>query len=140
MYLYIVSFNRQEQVDLSFFGGHRGNNSKLDFGDIPLPIQQQVNGQIITGIAPVHFGEIEDANDILKTLPLTGTIINITDSQDALINFSRHNISEEAEPTIIHHLNFNNIPVADNTIPVLPDKIQDAPIFDPVNITKLANN
>lgn len=137
---YFIFFNRQEQVDLSFYGGHRNNNnSKIDLGNIPLPIQQQINGQIITGIAPVHFGEVDNAQDILKTLPLTGTVINVTDSDNAIINFSRHNISSHAAPTVIHQLNFNNIPVADNSIPVLPDQIQDAPIFNPVNLTKHDN-
>lgn len=78
---------RHERVDLTFFDAH-SNDSHLDLGDIPLPVQTNVSGQVLTGIAPVHIGAIQDAADIFNTLPLTGTIVNISHSDTSFITLS----------------------------------------------------
>lgn len=83
---YIVSCSH-ERVDLTFFDAHT-NGSHLDLGDIPLPVQTNVTGQVLTGIAPVHIGAIQDATDIFNTLPLTGTIVNISHSDTSFIQLS----------------------------------------------------
>lgn len=76
-----------ERVDLTFFDAH-SNGSHFDLGDIPLPVQTNVTGQVLTGIAPVHIGAIQDAADIFSTLPLTGTIVNISHSDTSYITLS----------------------------------------------------
>jgi len=77
----------RERVDLTFFDAH-SNASHFNLGDIPLPVQTNVSGQVLTGIAPVHIGAIQEATDILSTLPLTGTIVNISHSDTSFINLS----------------------------------------------------
>jgi len=77
----------RERVDLTFFDAH-SNASHFNLGNIPLPVQTNVSGQILTGIAPVHIGAIQEANDILSSLPLTGTIVNISHSDTSFINLS----------------------------------------------------
>lgn len=37
-----------QQVDLSFYNTE-SNDSHINFGDVPLPVQTNVSGQIITG-------------------------------------------------------------------------------------------
>jgi hypothetical protein len=76
-----------ERVDLTFFDAH-SNGSHYDLGDIPLPVQTNITGQVLTGIAPVHIGAIQDAADIFNTLPLTGTIVNISHSDTSYITLS----------------------------------------------------
>lgn len=51
-------------------------------------MQTNVTGQVLTGIAPVHIGAIQDAADIFSTLPLTGTIVNISHSDTSFITLS----------------------------------------------------
>lgn len=84
----------RQQVDLTFFDT-QGNDTFLDFGDIPLPVQTNVSGQIVTGLAPTHIGthNIEDLSSIVKSIPITGTIVNITESNTSFINLSRENVS-----------------------------------------------
>lgn len=77
----------RERVDLTFFDAH-SNASHFNLGDIPLPVQTNVSGQVLTGIAPVHIGAIQEATDILSSLPLTGTIVNISHSDTSFINLS----------------------------------------------------
>lgn len=38
----------RQQVDLSFYNTE-GNDTHINFGDVPLPVQTNVSGQIITG-------------------------------------------------------------------------------------------
>lgn len=84
---FITSSHRRERVDLTFFDAH-SNASHFNLGDIPLPVQTNVSGQVLTGIAPVHIGAIQEATDILSSLPLTGTIVNISHSDTSFINLS----------------------------------------------------
>jgi hypothetical protein len=123
----------QKQVDLTFFSGHQ-NGSLIDLGDIPLPIQEQINGQILTGIAPVHIGTIENPEDLLQTLPLTGTIFNISNSENPIVHLSTRNLTEAEQPTLISNVDFEDIPVVANSIPVLPEAIQNSPFFDPISL------
>lgn len=85
--IFITLSHRRERVDLTFFDAH-SNESHFNLGDIPLPVQTNVSGQVLTGIAPVHIGAIQDAADILNSLPLTGTIVNISHSDTSFINLS----------------------------------------------------
>uniref|UniRef100_A0A1A9WFJ6 Uncharacterized protein n=1 Tax=Glossina brevipalpis TaxID=37001 RepID=A0A1A9WFJ6_9MUSC len=85
-----TSFENQERVDLTFFDAH-SNNSHIDLGNIPLPIQANVSGQILTGIAPVNIGAFSDADELLRALPLTGTVFNITQSDTAFYQLTAMN-------------------------------------------------
>lgn len=38
----------KQHVDLSFYNT-QSNDSYIDFGDVPLPVQTNISGQIITG-------------------------------------------------------------------------------------------
>lgn len=107
------SQHRHERVDLTFFDA-KSNGSHFDLGNIPLPVQTNVSGQVLTGIAPISLGSIQNASDILSTLPLTGTIINITHSDTSLITLShRPSISENG--TILHQEDIAKIPGINGT-------------------------
>lgn len=95
----------RQQVDLTFYDA-QGNDSFLDFGDIPLPIQTNVSGHVITAITPVHIGtqNIENPLSIVNSIPITGTIVNITKS-DSFINLSHFNVSLADQITHINDTN-----------------------------------
>jgi len=98
----------RERVDLTFFDAH-SNSSHFNLGDIPLPVQTNVSGQILTGIAPVHIGAIQDAADILSSLPFTGTIVNISHSDTSFINLS-HSPKMNENGTILDAEDLAKIP------------------------------
>lgn len=83
----------RERVDLTFFDDHT-NDSHIDLGTIPLPVQTNVTGQVLTGIAPIG-ASYSDARDILSTLPITGTIVNITHSDTSYFQLPKSSQSEE---------------------------------------------
>lgn len=113
------SFNRHERVDLTFYDAH-SNGSHFDLGEIPLPVQTNVSGQILTGIAPIHIGAIQNASDILTTLPLTGTIINITHSDTSFINLS-HKPAINENGTILNAADIARIPGLNGTNAIFID-------------------
>ncbi len=110
-----ILLTRRERVDLTFFDAH-SNASHFDLGDIPLPVQTNVSGQILTGIAPVHIGAIQEATDILNSLPLTGTIVNISHSDTSFINLS-HSPKISENGTILDAEDLAKLPgINDQTI------------------------
>lgn len=118
-----------QQVDLTFFDTH-SNDSFINFGTVPLPVQTNIRGQIITGISPVNIGSVENAEDILKTLPFTGTIINITESDTSYITVNRENITELQQQQIFSDdTNLSQLPILNDVL--LPDTFNDA--YDSVN-------
>ncbi|XP_050075403.1 uncharacterized protein LOC126562853 [Anopheles maculipalpis] len=85
-----------QQVDLSFFS-HGGNDTHLNLGDIPVPIQTSVQGQVFTGIAPVHVGTVPtNLSDLLSALPIAGTVVNISQTNSSYVEVHKHNISDAA--------------------------------------------
>ncbi|XP_058828704.1 uncharacterized protein LOC131688453 [Topomyia yanbarensis] len=82
----------EQQVDVTFFSSS-SNKSHINLGNIPLPVATSVNGQVLTGIAPVHIGAVSDLSQVLQTLPFTGTIVNITQTNTSYIELSQQNIS-----------------------------------------------
>lgn len=111
---------RHERVDLTFFDAH-SNGSHFDLGEIPLPVQTNVTGQILTGIAPISLGAIQNASDVLSTLPLTGTIINITHSDTSFINLS-HRPSVTENGTILNAEDIAKIPGLNGTAAFIIEK------------------
>ncbi|KAH8373986.1 uncharacterized protein LOC110188851 [Drosophila serrata] len=95
-----TSFESQERVDLTFYDTH-SNKSHIDLGNIPLPIQTNVTGQVLTGIAPVNLGAFSSPQELLETLPLTGSIVNITHSDTAFYQLSKSNTSAADKPQIL---------------------------------------
>lgn len=104
---------------MTFYDAH-SNGSHFDLGEIPLPVQTNVSGQVLTGIAPIHIGAIQNASDILTTLPLTGTIINITHSDTSFINLS-HKPAISENGTILNIHDIAKIPGLNGTNAVLID-------------------
>lgn len=121
---FFYSLNSHERVDLTFFDA-KSNGSHFDLGQIPLPVQTNVTGQVLTGIAPIDLGSIQNASDILNTLPLTGTIINITHSDTSFINLS-HRPSITENGTILNPEDIAKIPGLNGTNPIMIDAM--API------------
>lgn len=111
--------NSHERVDLTFFDA-KSNGSNFDLGEIPLPVQTNVTGQVLTGIAPIDLGSIQNASDILSTLPLTGTIVNITHSDTSFINLS-HRPSITENGTILNAADIAKIPGLNGTNAILID-------------------
>lgn len=68
---------------------------------------------MLTGIAPVHIGSIQDAADIFSTLPLTGTIVNISHSDTSYITLS-HAPSMGENGTILDTEDLAKIPGIDS--------------------------
>ncbi|KAH8251114.1 hypothetical protein KR026_012619 [Drosophila bipectinata] len=95
-----TSFESQERVDLTFYDTH-SNKSHIDLGNIPLPIQTNVTGQVLTGIAPVNLGAFSSPQELLETLPLTGSIVNITHSDTAFYQLSKSNVSAADKPQVL---------------------------------------
>ncbi|GAB0099177.1 uncharacterized protein DMENIID0001_150230 [Sergentomyia squamirostris] len=109
-----------ERVDLTFFNAHQ-NDTHLDFGSIPLPVQTNVSGQILTGIAPIDLGavDVNHPEDILETLPITGTIVNITKSESSMFIINTTNVSFDELNTYLEDDDLTKIPVISNVIPAV---------------------
>jgi len=92
-----------EEVDLTFYDP-KHNSSVIDLSKIPAPVQTNVSGEIITGIAPANFGTIPLKDNGIKTagyLPLKAPIFpNILITQTR--NASSSDPAEEKE--ILHDL------------------------------------
>lgn len=114
-----------ERVDLTFFDA-KSNGSYFDLGQIPVPVQTNVTGQVLTGIAPIDLGTIQNPTDILSTLPLTGTIINITHSDTSFINLS-HRPSITENGTILNPEDIAKIPGLNGTSPILLENVPVEP-------------
>lgn len=93
---------------MTFFDA-TSNGSHFDLGQIPLPVQTNITGQVLTGIAPIEIGAIQNATDVLSILPLTGTIINITHSDTSFIKLS-HRPSITENGTILNADDIAKIP------------------------------
>lgn len=114
-----------ERVDLTFFDA-KSNGSHFDLGSIPVPVQTNVTGQVLTGIAPIDLGTIQNATDILSTLPLTGTIINITHSDTSFITLS-HRPSITENGTLLNPADIAKIPGLNGTSPILLENVPVEP-------------
>jgi hypothetical protein len=118
-----------QQVDLTFYDAE-SNDSFINFGDIPLPVQTNVSGQIITGISPVHIGAVHDVNQVLQALPFSGTIVNITESDTSYLQIDRENVTDaEQQVTLADDADLAQLPILNNVL--LPDSFNDA--FSSVN-------
>jgi hypothetical protein len=118
-----------QQVDVSFFDAE-SNSSFINLGDVPLPVQTNVSGQIITGIAPVHIGAVQNVGEVLKALPFSGTIVNITESDTSYIHVSRENVTqEEQEVHLDDDSDLSKLPILNNVL--LPDSFDEA--YESVN-------
>ncbi|ALC43352.1 CG14949 [Drosophila busckii] len=95
-----TDFESQERVDLTFYDAHT-NQSHIDLGNIPLPIQTNVSGQVLTGIAPINIGAFSSPQELLQTLPLTGSIVNITHSDTAFYQLTKSNTSGFEKPQLL---------------------------------------
>lgn len=116
-------------MDISFYDAE-SNGSFINFGDVPLPVQTNVSGQIITGIAPVHIGAVQDVSQVLQSLPFSGTIVNITESDTSYLQIDRENVTDaEQQVTLADGADLAQLPILNNVL--LPDSFNDA--FDSVN-------
>ncbi|XP_054732952.1 uncharacterized protein LOC129240906 [Anastrepha obliqua] len=103
-----TSFESQERVDLTFYDAH-SNQSHINLGNVPLPIQTNISGQVLTGIAPVNIGAFSNPTEILQTLPLTGTIVNITHSNTAYYQLTKSNASDTLKPHVTDVKDLTNV-------------------------------
>lgn len=114
----------RQQVDVSFFDAE-SNDTFINLGDVPLPIQTNVSGQIITGIAPVHIGSVQNVGDVLQSLPFSATIVNITDSDTSFIHVSRENTTDdEQQVTLASDADLAQLPILNNIL--LPNSFNEA--------------
>jgi hypothetical protein len=121
----------RQQVDLTFYDT-KSNDSFINFGKIPLPVQTNVSGQIITGIAPVDIGAVDDLSDVLKALPFSGTIVNITQSDTSFVHLSRENLTDIEQEVFVDGNNgtdLSKLPILNNVL--LPDNFEQA--YEAVN-------
>ncbi|XP_035785017.1 uncharacterized protein LOC118462963 [Anopheles albimanus] len=116
-----------QQVDLSFFS-HGENGTHIDFGDIPVPIQTSIQGQVFTGIAPVHVGAVPtNLSDLLSALPIAGTVVNISQSNSSFVELHKHNISDAA--VLLSHPDLASLPFASSVSePLVPASVDETVI------------
>lgn len=125
-----------QQVDLTFYDTD-SNSSFINFGDIPLPVQTNVSGQIITGIAPVHIGALHNVSDILQNLPFSGTIVNITESNTSFFQLNRENVTQaEQEIHLANNAQLSQLPILNDVL--LPDSFNEA--FNSVKSSEVENH
>uniref|UniRef100_A0A1Q3FNV1 Putative conserved secreted protein n=1 Tax=Culex tarsalis TaxID=7177 RepID=A0A1Q3FNV1_CULTA len=115
----------EQQVDLTFFT-HNANKTHINLGDIPLPVATSVHGQVLTGIAPVHIGAVSNLQDVLATLPITGTIVNITQTNSSYIELTKQNISDDlhdAAADIVSVSDLAKLPIESANQPLIPSSL-----------------
>ena len=127
MKLFFILCFRQQQVDLSFYGAS-SNKTHIDLGNIPLPIQTNISGQVVSAISPVNLGAFSNLQDIIQTLPITGAIMNITKSNTSYIELSTHNITNPS--TLLDHPeDIVNLPIHASLAsgnPLIPESLDRA--------------
>lgn len=117
-------------MDLTFFDAHT-NDSTIDLGSIPLPVHTNETGQVLTKIASINIGGFSDPKEILSTLPITGTIANLTHSKTAVFQVTKFNQSQELEnpnENILTPEDIAEIPEVGNVFPEIkhhPEKIRE---------------
>lgn len=85
----------------------------------------------MTGIAPVNIGGFSDPRDILYTLPITGTIANLTHSDTAYFQVTKSNQLQELNnpnENILTPEDIAEIPEVGNVFPEIkhhPEKIRE---------------
>uniref|UniRef100_A0A182QD22 Uncharacterized protein n=1 Tax=Anopheles farauti TaxID=69004 RepID=A0A182QD22_9DIPT len=116
-----------QQVDLSFFS-HGGNDTHVNLGDIPVPIQTSVQGQVFTGIAPVHVGTVPtNLTALLSALPIAGTVVNISQTNSSYVEVHKHNISDAA--VLLHQQDLGSLPFASSVSePLVPASVDETVI------------
>ncbi|XP_053674999.1 uncharacterized protein LOC128725290 [Anopheles nili] len=116
-----------QQVDLSFFS-HGGNSTHLNLGDIPVPIQTSVQGQVFTGIAPVHVGTVPtNLSDLLSALPISGTVVNISQTNSSYVEVHKHNISDAS--VLLNQKDLTSLPFASSASePLVPASVDETVI------------
>ncbi|XP_035917171.1 uncharacterized protein LOC118514397 [Anopheles stephensi] len=118
-----------QQVDLSFFS-HGGNDTHLNLGDIPVPIQTSVQGQVFTGIAPVHVGTVPtNLSELLSALPIAGTVVNISQTNSSYVEVHKHNISDAAVLLGGNQQDLNGLPFGSSVSePLVPASVDETVI------------
>lgn len=119
-------------MDLTFYDTH-SNQSHINLGNVPLPIQTNISGHVLTGIAPVNIGAFSSPTELLDTLPLTGTIINITHSNTAYFQLSKSNASDSLKPRVTDVADLTNV---SDLFPV----VSDVPLPYPVTVSDKTNS
>ncbi|XP_065074098.1 uncharacterized protein LOC135698138 [Ochlerotatus camptorhynchus] len=116
----------QQQVDLTFFAND-SNDTHINLGDIPLPVATSVNGQVLSGIAPVHIGAISDLSDIVSTLPISGTIVNITQTNGSFVELTQQNINELSGSSggPISVADLAKLPIGSPSNPLIPNSLDN---------------
>lgn len=102
----------RERVDLTFFDAHK-NGSNIDLGDIPFPIQTNISGHVTTSI-----GVIQNGSDVLSTLPISRTIVNITEGDTSYIKLTNWQLSD-ANGTIIDAEHLGQVEALNGTSAIL---------------------
>lgn len=118
----------RERVDLTFFDAHT-NDSHIDLGSIPLPVQTNQSGEVLTKISPINIGGFSDPREILSTLPITGTIANLTHSDTAFFQVTKSNQElDNPNENILTPEDIAEIPEVGNVFPEIkhhPEKIRE---------------
>lgn len=113
-------------MDLTFFS-HDSNKTHINLGDIPVPVATSVNGQVLTGIAPVHVGAISDLHDLVATLPITGTIVNITQSNSSYVTLTQKDIDEieKEQDDGVNVADLAKLPLEASSHPLIPNELDN---------------
>lgn len=118
----------QQQVDLTFFAND-SNDTHINLGDIPLPVATSVNGQVLSGIAPVHIGAVSDLSELISTLPISGTVVNITQTNGSYVQLTQQNIDEMSEAAAaggpISVADLAKLPTGSPSHPLIPNALDN---------------
>ncbi|XP_063698853.1 uncharacterized protein LOC134829610 [Culicoides brevitarsis] len=93
-----------DQIQLTIFGS--SHNGTLEFGDVPLPVQVNTSGHVMTGLQPIHVGQISNLTALADALPFTGTIVNVTKTESTFLVPDKLNASS-AEMVDVENSNEN---------------------------------
>lgn len=74
----------------------------------------------------MHIGAVDDVKDVLKALPFSGTIVNITESDTSFIHLTRDNLTEAEQEMKIegNKTDLADLPILNNIL--LPNSFQEA--------------
>lgn len=94
-------------------------------------MQTNQSGEVLTRISAINIGGFSDPREILNTLPITGTIANLTHSNTAYFQVTKSNQTQELDSpneNILTPEDIAEIPEVGKVFPEIkhhPEKIRE---------------
>lgn len=72
----------------------------------------------------MHVGAFSDIQELLHNLPITGSIVNITQSNTSIIKLDTHNTSDPS--VILENDDLTKIPIISNSLPLISGESEES--------------